>query len=186
MIKRHSLLFRLWHDVFRYVGTNSEKHIHPHARSLPRTKAVYTSEAKLGLPRFRRIIFFWESSKQLGLTGMKNIYWGILIRNSNKNGRNFDNISRKPNQIKTLSVVSAMKSFPTRVHFALFVHTIHPPLYTFRFISEAQSILCFIQIPFMASSQGSFQSVPVSSPSVTQRHCCIFFLSSFRKIHNPG
>lgn len=58
MIKRHSTLFRLWHDVFRYVGTNSEKHIHPHTRSLPRTKLIYTSEAKLGLPRFRRIIFF--------------------------------------------------------------------------------------------------------------------------------
>jgi len=117
---------------------------------------------------------------------MKNMYCGIPIRNNNKNGHTFDDISRKPNQIKTLSVVTAMKTFPTRVHFALFVHTIHPPLYTFRFISQAQSILCFIQIPLMASSQGSFQSVPVSSPSVTQRHCCIFFLSPLRKIHNPG
>lgn len=166
MIKLHSLLFRLWHDVFGYVGTNSEKHIHPHARSLLRTKIVHTSEAKLGLPRLRRIIFFWESSKQFGLRGMKYMYCCIPIRNNN-NGRNFDNIFRKPNLIKILSVVLAMKSFPTCVHFTLFVHTIHPPLYTFRFISQAQSIFCFIQIPFMTSSQGPFHSVPVSSPSVT-------------------
>lgn len=117
---------------------------------------------------------------------MKNMYCGISIRNNNNNGRNFDNVSRKPNLIKILSVVSAMKSFPTCVHFVLFVHTIHPPLYTFHFISQAQSIFCFIQIPLMASGQGPFQSVPVSSPSVTQHHCCIFFLSSLRKIHNPG
>lgn len=116
------------------------------------------------------------------------MYCGISIRNNNNSGRNFDNtsISRKLNLIKILSVVSAMKIFPTCVHFALFVHTNHPPLYTFRFISQAQSIFCFLQIPFMASSQGPFQSAPVSSPSVTQRHCCIFFLSPLRKIHNPG
>jgi hypothetical protein len=72
MIKLHRSLFRLWHDVFWYVGTHSEKNIHPHTRSQLRTKVVYISEAKLGLPRFRRIMFFLESSKHLGLRDMKN------------------------------------------------------------------------------------------------------------------
>jgi hypothetical protein len=88
--------------------------------------------------KFPSIILFWEISKHLGLRGMKNRYCGIPIRNNNKNGRNFDNIFRKPNLIKILSVVTAMKyadkwagpSFPTCVHFALFVRTVHPqPLY---------------------------------------------------------
>jgi hypothetical protein len=34
------------------------------------TKVVYTSEAKVGLPRFRRIIFYGEISKHLGTRGL--------------------------------------------------------------------------------------------------------------------
>ena len=113
------------------------------------------------------------------------MYCGIPIRNNNKTDEILI-ISRKPNLIKILSVVSGMKSFPTCVHFILFVHTIHPPLYTFRFISQAQTFSASYKFHSWPRSQGPFQSVPVSSPSVTQRHCCISFLSSLRKIHNPG
>lgn len=64
------------------------------------------------------------------------MYCVISIRNNNKNGRNFDNVSRKPNLIKILSHMRAFRTLcahnpSTVLYFSLhFTGTIHLLLHT--------------------------------------------------------